>query len=233
MFYSAQVLSKRGPLGPIWIASWSQRGLKRADVFNCSLPAAVGECGGAAEPVRPPPPPPPLVQRNAALLLRPQTRSSTQRRRWRCACRASCCWASCASTCASCSSWRRMRGWRCAAWHGCVLVQPMLARCSPAALLLFCMLRSASRLARPSAWRAEQPTLLPSPSACRMRAAAARRWTCRTAAWLWRWPSRCRCGPAAVACGGGVGRPTEGYTAGQISVQLLVHCMLAASTGLD
>ena len=45
MFYSAQVLSKRGPLGPIWIASWSQRGLKRADVFNCSLPAAVGELG--------------------------------------------------------------------------------------------------------------------------------------------------------------------------------------------
>lgn len=43
MFYSAQILSKKGPLGPIWIASWGQRGLKRTDVFNCSLPAAVGE----------------------------------------------------------------------------------------------------------------------------------------------------------------------------------------------
>ena len=43
MFYSAQILSKKGPLGTCWLASWSQRGLKRNEVFNCSLPAAVGE----------------------------------------------------------------------------------------------------------------------------------------------------------------------------------------------
>ena len=43
MFYSAQILSKKGPLGSVWIASWSQRSLKRNEVFSCSLPAAVGE----------------------------------------------------------------------------------------------------------------------------------------------------------------------------------------------
>ena len=43
MFYSAQILSKKGPLGTCWLASWSQRSLKRNEVFNCSLPAAVGE----------------------------------------------------------------------------------------------------------------------------------------------------------------------------------------------
>ncbi|KAI3438065.1 hypothetical protein D9Q98_000508 [Chlorella vulgaris] len=41
MFYSAQILSKKGALGSVWIASWSQRGLKRQEVFSCSLPAAV------------------------------------------------------------------------------------------------------------------------------------------------------------------------------------------------
>lgn len=149
MFYSAQILSKKGPLGPIWIASWSQGRLKRTEVFNCSLPAAVGapppragrlpaagkrarKLGDllAAPPSRPPPRarPPPMLQmllpsHSHPLPSRPlhlQTRSSTQRRRSRCACRASCCWAWCASTCASCSCWRRMRGWRCAAWRGCV-----------------------------------------------------------------------------------------------------------------
>ena len=43
MFYSAQILSRKGPLGTCWLASWSQRGLKRSEVFNCSLPAAEGE----------------------------------------------------------------------------------------------------------------------------------------------------------------------------------------------
>ncbi len=46
MFYSAQILSRKGPLGTCWLASWSQRGLKRNEVFNCSLPAAVGEQAG-------------------------------------------------------------------------------------------------------------------------------------------------------------------------------------------
>ena len=43
MFYSAQILSKKGPLGTCWLASWSQRGLKRNEVFATSLPAAAGE----------------------------------------------------------------------------------------------------------------------------------------------------------------------------------------------
>jgi len=42
MFYSAQILAKKGPLGTIWIASHLDRKLKKQDVYNADLSIAVG-----------------------------------------------------------------------------------------------------------------------------------------------------------------------------------------------
>ncbi|CAG9461382.1 unnamed protein product [Pedinophyceae sp. YPF-701] len=41
MFYSAQILAKKGPLGAIWIASHLDRKLKRQDVYGADLESAV------------------------------------------------------------------------------------------------------------------------------------------------------------------------------------------------
>lgn len=43
MFYSTQILSKKGPLGTIWIASHLEKRLKRSQIFETSIPASVGE----------------------------------------------------------------------------------------------------------------------------------------------------------------------------------------------
>ena len=44
MFYSVQILSKKGPLGLIWIAAHLDRRLKRSEVNDTSIPSSVGEC---------------------------------------------------------------------------------------------------------------------------------------------------------------------------------------------
>ena len=44
MFYSTQILSKKGALGTIWIASHLEKRLKRSQIFETSIPASVGEC---------------------------------------------------------------------------------------------------------------------------------------------------------------------------------------------
>ncbi|KAK9830472.1 hypothetical protein WJX72_011940 [[Myrmecia] bisecta] len=41
MFYSAQILAKKGPLGTIWIAAHLDRRLKRHQVFETSIPVSV------------------------------------------------------------------------------------------------------------------------------------------------------------------------------------------------
>ena len=43
MFYSTQILAKKGPLGTIWIASHLERRLKRSQVFDADIGASVGE----------------------------------------------------------------------------------------------------------------------------------------------------------------------------------------------
>ena len=43
MFYSTQILSKRGALGTIWIASHMEKRLKRNQIFETSISASVGE----------------------------------------------------------------------------------------------------------------------------------------------------------------------------------------------
>ena len=43
MFYSAQVLGKKGPLATIWIAAHLDKRLKRHDVFSTSIPKSVGK----------------------------------------------------------------------------------------------------------------------------------------------------------------------------------------------
>ncbi len=42
MFYSTQILAKKGPLGTVWIASHLDRRLKRSQVFETNLPNTVG-----------------------------------------------------------------------------------------------------------------------------------------------------------------------------------------------
>lgn len=53
MFYSTQILAKKGPLGTIWIAAHLERRLKRHQVFETSITLSVGER-------KPPSPPLPL-----------------------------------------------------------------------------------------------------------------------------------------------------------------------------
>ena len=43
MFYSVQILNKKGPLGVIWIAAHLDRRLKRSQVNDTSIPSSVGE----------------------------------------------------------------------------------------------------------------------------------------------------------------------------------------------
>lgn len=42
MFYSTQILAKKGPLGTIWIAAHLERRLKRHQVFETSITLSVG-----------------------------------------------------------------------------------------------------------------------------------------------------------------------------------------------
>lgn len=42
MFYSTQILAKKGPLGTIWIAAHLDRRLKRAQVFETNITDSVG-----------------------------------------------------------------------------------------------------------------------------------------------------------------------------------------------
>lgn len=62
MFYSTQILSRKGPLATIWIASHLEKRLKRAQIFETSIAKSVGaqlgvagsprSCAGAMEMVR-------------------------------------------------------------------------------------------------------------------------------------------------------------------------------------
>jgi hypothetical protein len=51
MFYSAQLLTKKGPLGTIWIAAHLEKRLKRNQIFETSIPASVGECAPSRDTV--------------------------------------------------------------------------------------------------------------------------------------------------------------------------------------
>ena len=42
MFYSAQILAKKGPLGTVWIAAHIDKKLKRHQIFETSIPTSVG-----------------------------------------------------------------------------------------------------------------------------------------------------------------------------------------------
>ena len=42
MFYSTQILAKKGPLGTIWIAAHLDRRLKRSQVFEANIASSVG-----------------------------------------------------------------------------------------------------------------------------------------------------------------------------------------------
>ena len=42
MFYSAQILAKKGPLGTVWIAAHIDKKLKRHQIFETSIPSSVG-----------------------------------------------------------------------------------------------------------------------------------------------------------------------------------------------
>lgn len=45
MFYSTQILSRKGPLATVWIASHLEKRLKRAQIFETSIAKSVGERG--------------------------------------------------------------------------------------------------------------------------------------------------------------------------------------------
>lgn len=46
MFYSTQILAKKGPLGTIWIAAHLDRRLKRHQVFEANIAISVGTLTG-------------------------------------------------------------------------------------------------------------------------------------------------------------------------------------------
>lgn len=46
MFYSAQILAKKGPLGIVWLAAHMDGRLKRTDVSDTSVPGSVGKLSG-------------------------------------------------------------------------------------------------------------------------------------------------------------------------------------------
>lgn len=115
MFWSQFILAKQGPLGTIWIAAHSVNAnkLRKSQIAETDLAESCGAqppwTWGAC-----------CVRRwltGAFARCGPQTQSSTRRSTnkrcpWRCACRASCCWAWSASTHASwtsCSGTARRR----------------------------------------------------------------------------------------------------------------------------
>ena len=111
MFYSTQLLSKKGPLATVWLAGHMDKRLKKAQIIDTSISNSVGEaalhchevwnkacilrcCHVQVHPIPMP--------RHA--LLGVQITSSTLRLPWPSACQGSCCWALCASTRAKLSS---------------------------------------------------------------------------------------------------------------------------------
>ena len=42
MFYSRSLLSRKGPLGAIWVAAYCFKRLKKAQVFETNIPSSVG-----------------------------------------------------------------------------------------------------------------------------------------------------------------------------------------------
>ena len=48
MFYSAQILAKKGPLGTVWIAAHIDKKLKRHQIFETSIPTSVGATSASA-----------------------------------------------------------------------------------------------------------------------------------------------------------------------------------------
>ena len=49
MFYSTQILAKKGPLGTIWIAAHLDRRLKRSQVFEANIASSVGAFGESVD----------------------------------------------------------------------------------------------------------------------------------------------------------------------------------------
>lgn len=43
MFYSTQILAKKGPLGIVWLAAHMDNRLKRNNVFETNITSSVGE----------------------------------------------------------------------------------------------------------------------------------------------------------------------------------------------
>jgi len=90
MFYSVQILAKKGPLGIIWIAATLDKRLKRNQVFEANIDSSVGARASQRSPRQPRARPPRAVgpaQRSSSFCLvftvarRVQTPSSTRRRR--------------------------------------------------------------------------------------------------------------------------------------------------------
>ncbi len=44
MFYSVQLLAKKGPLGTVWIAGHLDKRLKRNQIYETNISSSVGEC---------------------------------------------------------------------------------------------------------------------------------------------------------------------------------------------
>jgi len=82
MFYSVQILAKKGPLGIIWIAATLDKRLKRNQVFEANIDSSVGARASQRSPRAVGP-----AQRSSSFCLvftvarRVQTPSSTRRRR--------------------------------------------------------------------------------------------------------------------------------------------------------
>ncbi len=206
MFFASSLLTKKGPLGKVWLAAHWDKKLTKIQVFQTDITKSVGTY------VLPPPthsPPRPLPR--PSLLLTPppppphppQTPSSTRPCPWRSASRATSCWAWCASTRArSSTSWRtaprrspRSRWcvpYRARVWGDVSLSLSLCARQTDSLLLLLLH----SSLASPvSLYTRPQPLTLRSPPhpTPPPRPSAPASSTCRRARPRPRWPaSTCR-----------------------------------------
>lgn len=49
MFYSVQLLAKKGPLGTVWIAGHLDKRLKRNQIYETNISSSVGEYVSAAK----------------------------------------------------------------------------------------------------------------------------------------------------------------------------------------
>lgn len=106
MFYSVQILKPKGPLGIIWIAATLDKRLKRAQVFEANLEENVGAhhnalparasstaCGRWTDAEKKGLAVVAQRKRTSGHARCAQIPSSTPRRRSRCGCQGSCCWA--------------------------------------------------------------------------------------------------------------------------------------------